>query len=258
MTTNNPINNNPGVITVPLQMSGPLSQYVNSIATAGGTTTLTTSSNFNLYFTGTLNQTIVLPSVVSFGQTGLTYNIINASTGTLTIQSNNGSTLVTLPYNSASVLTAAQVVSISTANDTPSSWIYTKSLANNATTGAFYSSNIPVASATNLVSNTAKNVTSISSLPVGIYLMTGSVWIQNTTATFTNASGWISTTSATLPDNSLIAQIYTSSTNVNYAGVTPTLMQVFSSTQTIYLSALATFASGTCTASGTLYAVSLY
>lgn len=258
MTTNNPINNNPGVIAVPLQMSGPLAQYVNSIATAGGTTTLTTSSNFNLYFTGTLNQTIVLPSVVSFGQTGLTYNIINASTGTLTIQSNNGSTLVTVGFNSASVLTSCLVTSISTANDTPSSWIYTKSLANNATTGTSYSSNIPVASATNLVSNTAKNVTSISGLPAGIYLMSGSVWIQNTTANFTSAAGWISTTSATLPDNSLITQNYSGAASVNYCGLSPTLMQVFSSTTTVYLSALSVFGSGTSTASGTLYAVSLY
>lgn len=69
--------------------------YINSflsVATAGGTTTLTSSSETIIEFTGTSNQTVTLP-VTSTLKQGKTFIIINNSTGTLTVNS-SGSNLV--------------------------------------------------------------------------------------------------------------------------------------------------------------------
>jgi hypothetical protein len=54
--------------------------------TAAGTTTLTSASNYQQFFTGTTTQTIVLP-VTSTLALGMGYSIENNSTGTLTVQS---------------------------------------------------------------------------------------------------------------------------------------------------------------------------
>lgn len=72
-----------------------LKYYINSftsVATSGGTTTLTSSSETIIEFTGTSNQTITLP-VTSTLKQGKIFVIINNSTGTLTVNS-SGSNLV--------------------------------------------------------------------------------------------------------------------------------------------------------------------
>ena len=55
-------------------------------ATAVGTTTLTVSSTSIQYFTGTTTQTVVLP-VTSTLATGMIFNVVNNSTGDVTVQS---------------------------------------------------------------------------------------------------------------------------------------------------------------------------
>lgn len=87
-------------------------------ATAAGTTTLTASSTYNQFFTGTTTQTIVLPDVTTL-TTGWTYHISNNSTGTLTINS-SGSNLVTTVLAGTSV----QVVCIAITGTTAASWDY--------------------------------------------------------------------------------------------------------------------------------------
>ena len=76
-----------------------------STATAGGTTTLTIDSSQVQVFTGSTTQTVQLPttSVVA----GMTYTIINNSTGSLTVQSSGANTIVTIATTRYAVLTAA-------------------------------------------------------------------------------------------------------------------------------------------------------
>ena len=64
-------------------------------ATAGGTTTLTGLSAYNQYFTGSANQTVLLPVVTTL-KNGLSYWFTNSSTGTITVQSSGGNAIVVM------------------------------------------------------------------------------------------------------------------------------------------------------------------
>ena len=66
-----------------------------STATAAGTTTLTVASNHYQRFTGSTTQTIVLP-VTSTLAAGVAYEIENASTGNLTVNSSGGNLVITI------------------------------------------------------------------------------------------------------------------------------------------------------------------
>lgn len=120
--------------------------------------------------------------------------------------------------------------------------------------GEVVSSNIPFASATSLTSPTAKNVTSIS-LTAGDWDVYGNIFFNPSIAA-SSFLATISTTSATFPDSSLYNQlsaataIYTAANAIS----APTQRISLSGTTTIYLVALAIFASGTCTACGNIYA----
>ena len=64
-------------------------------ATAAGTTTLTSASNHYQRFTGSTTQTVVLP-VTSTLVAGVAYEIENASTGNLTVNSSGGNLVITI------------------------------------------------------------------------------------------------------------------------------------------------------------------
>ena len=64
--------------------------------TAAGTTTLTSASNNQQFFTGSTTQTIVLP-VTSTLALGLSYLIVNNSTGVVTVQSSGANTITLVP-----------------------------------------------------------------------------------------------------------------------------------------------------------------
>jgi len=66
-----------------------------STATAASTTTLTASSNYYQRFTGVTTQTITLP-VTSTLVTGVSYEIENASTGNLTVNSSGANLVITV------------------------------------------------------------------------------------------------------------------------------------------------------------------
>jgi hypothetical protein len=85
-------------------------------ATAAGTTTLTISSNYRQFFTGTLAQTIVLP-VTSTLVTGMAYEIENNSTGLLTVNSSGGNLVGTIPAG-----VCAHAVCIGTTLTTAADW----------------------------------------------------------------------------------------------------------------------------------------
>ncbi len=87
-----------------------------STATAAGTTTLTSASNHYQRFTGTTTQTIVLP-VTSTLATGVAYEIENASTGNLTVNSSGGNLVITVIPG-----VSVQCMCIGTALTTAADW----------------------------------------------------------------------------------------------------------------------------------------
>lgn len=77
-------------------IQGPtLIESLSTAATAGGTTTLTNLSNTNQDFSGTLNQTVVLPDATTL-KVGRRFNVSNSSSGVLTVRDAFPTTLFTL------------------------------------------------------------------------------------------------------------------------------------------------------------------
>jgi len=66
-----------------------------SVASAAGTTTLTSASTHNIEITGTTTQTVVLPDATTLS-VGVSYHIDNNSTGAVTVQTNGGATLLVM------------------------------------------------------------------------------------------------------------------------------------------------------------------
>lgn len=85
-------------------------------ATAGGTTTLTNTSTLYQLFTGTLAQTVVLPSTATLAQ-GWSFHIVNNSTGTLTVNTSAPATLLTIPSGATVMATC-----IDTTVNTVAAW----------------------------------------------------------------------------------------------------------------------------------------
>lgn len=122
--------------------------------------------------------------------------------------------------------------------------------------GEVISSVIPSASATSLTTSTAKNVTSIS-LTAGDWDVYGNVLLVATSggSVMTTQAAWCSLTSATLPDSSLYNGVGSAANPLSFGGFSAPFLRVnVSSTTTVYLGAYATFASGTVTACGGIYA----
>ncbi len=85
-------------------------------ATAGGTTVLTVSSTQIQEFTGTLTQTITLPVTSTLVQ-GMYFDIINNSSGVLTINSSGGNLVLSMAAN-----TSATIVCVLNSGTTAASW----------------------------------------------------------------------------------------------------------------------------------------
>lgn len=88
----------------------------NTTATAGGTTTLTNASGGVRFYTGTLNQTVVMP-VTSTLTLGTQWLLVNRSTGSITIQSSGTNTIVVLAPG-----TAVRITCILTSGTSAASW----------------------------------------------------------------------------------------------------------------------------------------
>jgi len=102
--------------TISLPVIDNIKMGYSTTATAAGTTTLTASSNYRQFFTGTLAQTIVLP-VTSTLVTGIAYEIENNSTGLLTVNSSGGNLVGTIPAG-----VCAHAVCIGTTLTTAADW----------------------------------------------------------------------------------------------------------------------------------------
>lgn len=87
-----------------------------STATASGTTTITANSVRNQYFTGSLNQTLVLPVVTTLSL-GFEYVVKNLSSGNITVQSSGLNTIKVIPPGGV-----AKFICIATTGTGTSSW----------------------------------------------------------------------------------------------------------------------------------------
>jgi len=81
--------------TISLPLINNIKQGYTSTATAAGTTTLTSASNRYQRFTGVTTQTVVLPVTSTLAE-GVVYEIENASTGNLTVNSSGGNLVITV------------------------------------------------------------------------------------------------------------------------------------------------------------------
>jgi hypothetical protein len=85
-------------------------------ATAAGTTTLTVTSTYHQYFTGSTTQTVVLP-VTSTLVLGRSFRVINNSTGLVTVQSSGANDILVLAPGASAIFTV-----ILTSGTTAASW----------------------------------------------------------------------------------------------------------------------------------------
>ena len=88
----------------------------NSTATSAGTLTLTVSSSYKQYFTGTTTHTVTLP-VASTLTVGQTFEIHNNSTGSITVNSSGSNLVGTVQAN-----VTAQCTCILASGTTAASW----------------------------------------------------------------------------------------------------------------------------------------
>lgn len=93
-----------------------ISGYATTV-NSGTTTTLTVGSAQSQFFTGSANQTVKMP-VASTLTLGQYWNIVNNSTGTITIESSGSNTIVVLPENTETTITC-----ILTSGTSASSWV---------------------------------------------------------------------------------------------------------------------------------------
>jgi hypothetical protein len=123
--------------------------------------------------------------------------------------------------------------------------------------GEIISSVIASGSAISLTTATPADITSIA-LTAGNWDIWGNVsFIGGTGTTFTFLAGWINSTSATMPDSSLISSLGISGTITNSSSVgfcVPSFNLLLASPATFYLSVTSAFAVSTLTACGGIYA----
>lgn len=93
-----------------------LIENYSTTATAAGTTTLTVSSPYQNYFTGSTTQTVKLP-VASTLVLGMQFSVVNLSTGVVTVQSSGANTVQAMDAGSSAVYTC-----ILTSGTTAASW----------------------------------------------------------------------------------------------------------------------------------------
>lgn len=146
-------------------------------ATAGGTTTLTSSSNQVQEFTGTSNQTVVLP-VTSTLALGAYFTIINDSTGVLTINSSGGNLVNTLGAGNTAIITC-----ILTSGTTAASWSVQSSssgqMLGNATAKAIFWNAQTIAE--NITVGATQNAGSVGPITINtgftVTITTGGRWL---------------------------------------------------------------------------------
>ena len=80
---------------------------INTVATtvtSGSTTTLVNTSATIQIFTGTANQTLVLPVATTFTKPGISYEFYNFSSGSISVEYQDSSALQTISPNSTLIV----------------------------------------------------------------------------------------------------------------------------------------------------------
>ena len=149
-----------------------------TIATSGGSTSLSSSSNYIQQFTGSSAQTIILPSTAILGQS---FYIINNSTGTLTVNS-SGSNLVQTMTTATRVL----VTALSTSPTSAAGW--TVKVTPNTTNAGV----VTLASGT-----VATSTTSGALVVTGGVGISGALYVSTTTPASISNTGVLTVTNAT-------------------------------------------------------------
>lgn len=207
----------------------------------------------------------VVQGGVTYKETGTQLSALLATVGVTTItgtanqviaSASVGPVTLSLPQ---SIATTSNVTFGSVAFSPTTKGIVGTQVADNAAAGfvgEVVSSVVAAASAVSLTTATARNVTSIS-LTAGDWDVSGNVFVLGNTFNLSFAGCWASLTSATLPDASLynVSNFSSSGTLFSSFGLnTPFLRVNVSTTTTVYLSVIGTFAAGTATACGGIYA----
>jgi len=105
-----------GTVSTAVWVRADINDGYTTMATAGATTTLTLISTYWQFFTGVLSQTVVMP-VESTLSAGMTWQIVNNSSGSVTIQSSGLNTIATLSAGQV-----AEVTCILNSGTSAASW----------------------------------------------------------------------------------------------------------------------------------------
>jgi len=230
---------------------------LGTLATQSGTFSGTSSG------TNTGDQTITLTGNVTGSGTGsfvatIANNAVTnakmAQMATLTLKGNNtGGASDPIDLTVAQVLTQLGVTTNGTAAVGQLPGTTTNDSAAAGKVGEFITSNIALASAVSITTATERNITSIS-LTAGDWDVWGNGFLSQNVGC-TQGFVWISSTSATLPDTSLISGVGEGTNVLVSIGLDcPVVRMSLSGTTTIYLSCRTDFASGTSTGCGTISA----
>jgi hypothetical protein len=158
----------------------------STTVTAAGTTTLVVGSAFQQYFTGTTTQTVVMP-VTGTLVLGQQWNIINNSTGLVTVQSSGLNNIIVLSANTQTIVTC-----ILASGTTSTSW----SVSNfEVTAGSLglTQNHILVGNASNVAADVAMSgdATIVSSGALTLATVNGSSGSTTLSSITTNAKGLV-------------------------------------------------------------------
>jgi len=233
-----------------LQIANNLSELTATAATARANLGLTAAAIMTLPVspanggTGVNNGT----NTITLGGNLITVGSLTFAGAFPAILTLTGSTSITLP-TSGTLISANQP----TINQPNIVGVTTNSNAAAGSVGEYVFSPVTSGSAVACVSGTPKNITSIS-LTAGDWDVFGNI-SSIVTVNMTQIIGWVSLTSATVPDVSLYAGAqFTSSTPENIQFATPFLRVSTSVTVSVFLSIRATFSTGAVSACGGIFA----
>jgi hypothetical protein len=182
-------------------------------ATAAGTTTLTNTSTTQQEFTGTTTQTVVLP-VTSTLALGWAFEIINNSTGSLTVNSSGGNLVGTVTAG-----TTVSIVCRLTSGTTAASWDFDiAGFATETGTGSVVRATSPTISSATLAASL--NVTATTqNINFGTSQTTGVLTIGNTAQTGTLTVGQSTVSQTTNIQAGATASASTKTINIGTGGL---------------------------------------